>query len=69
MRLRVRRKKANLKERKRMHGRRKWKRKIKRETGIEIGNLRREKEWEEWEEWTHGKEEKIAGEREVAKKK
>ena len=29
--------------RKRVHGRRKWKRKIKRETGIEIGNLRRER--------------------------
>ena len=26
-----------------MHGRRKWKRKIKWETGIKIGNLRRER--------------------------
>ena len=26
-----------------MHGRRKWKREIKREKGIEIGNLRRER--------------------------
>ena len=43
MRLRVRRKKTNLRERKRMHGRRKLKRKIKRETGIEICNLRRER--------------------------